>query len=73
MDLVLVLLSFILGIFVLVAVGKLFTIAHDLRRLVMLELCSQGAFDSKYCDAYKATVAEKVRVPFSAIQSSVRE
>jgi hypothetical protein len=68
MDLLLVLLSFILGIFVLVAVGKLFTIATDLRRLVMLELCSQGAFEREYCDAYKKTVAEKVRVPFSAIK-----
>jgi hypothetical protein len=55
MDLLLFILSFFLAIFVLVAVGKLFSIAHDLRRLVMLELCSQGVFDPKYCDAYKAT------------------
>ena len=68
MDLVLVLLSFILGIFFLVAVGKLFTIAADLRRLVMLELCSQEAFEAKYCEAYKMKVASRVRLPDSAIQ-----
>jgi hypothetical protein len=68
MDGLLFVLSLVLGIFVLVAVGKLFTIAADLRRLVMLELCSQGAFEPNYCDAYRATVADKVRVPFSAIQ-----
>jgi hypothetical protein len=68
MEFILAVVSLALSIFVLVAVGKLFAIAHDLRRLVMLELCSQGAFDPKYCDAYKATVADKVRVPFSAIQ-----
>lgn len=69
MDLLLFILSFFLGIFVLVAVGKLFTITHDLRRLVTLALCSQGAFEPEYCDAYKKTVAEKVRVPFSAISA----
>ena len=68
MDGLLFVLSLVLGTFVLVAVGKLFTIARDLRRLVMLELCSQGAFEPKYSDAYKTTLAEKVRVPFSAIQ-----
>ena len=68
MDLLFFILSVVLGIFVLVAVGKLFTIAHDLRRLVMLELCAQGAFEPKYYDAYKTAVADKVRVPFSAIQ-----
>jgi len=68
MDLVLVLLSFILGIFFLVAVGTLFTIAADLRRLVMLELCSQGAFEQEYRDAYKMKVASKVLLPSSAIR-----
>jgi hypothetical protein len=68
MDLLLILLSFILGIVFLVAVGKLFTIAADLRRLVMLGLCSQGAFEPKYCEAYKMKVASKLRLPDSAIR-----
>jgi hypothetical protein len=64
MEFILAVLSLALSIFILIAIGKLFSIAHDLRRLVMLELCSQGAFEPKYCDAYKAAVADKVRVPF---------
>jgi hypothetical protein len=68
MDLVIGFLSFIFGIFVLIALGKLFAIAQDVRRLVMLELCSQGAFEKEYWDAYKTKVASKLRLPDSAIR-----
>ena len=42
MDLALVIVSLFLGIILWAAVAKVFTIAADVRRLVMLELCAQG-------------------------------
>jgi hypothetical protein len=68
MDLALVIVSLFLGIILWAAVAKVFTIAADVRRLVMLELCAQGAFPKAYGDAYRIRVAEKIRLPDSAIR-----
>jgi hypothetical protein len=63
MELIVAVVSLIVSVFLLVAIGKLFSIERSLHRLVMLELCDKGVLRKEYCEQYKREVAYATVIP----------
>ena len=70
MELIVAVVSLIVSVFLLVAIGKLFSIERSLHRLVMLELCDKGVFRKEYCEKYQKEVAYATVVPIEGYRTN---
>ena len=69
-ELIVAVVSLIVSVFLLVAIGKLFSIERSLQRLVMLELCDKGLFRKEYCERYQKEVAFATVVPIEGYRKN---